>query len=424
MTTAGLIRDAESILRANDRGGYSIPAAGLYPVQFNWDSAFAALGYRFLDPERAWRELELLLSAQWADGMTPHIVFRGGHEGYFPGPDVWRTSQNPPTSGVTQPPVAAMAVRRLRALHGDPVPSARLDEMIRRLNKWHEWFAKCRRCAKTGAALVVHPWESGRDNLPDWDGAMARVRPRSDLGEYQRADLAHVDADQRPLRADYDRYLTLVRFGADIGWDQKRLGETSPFRMLDPLTTAVLARAERDLAETADARKMPDIAAAARRRATEWTKGFRALWNPEVRAFTARDPDGGQFVDSITAASFMGPLAGATDDETLAPLLERFDRVAESVKYALPSLDPAHAAFDRRRYWRGPVWLVANRLVAWGFLEIGERARAEKLRKDSAALVAAAGFSEYYDPQNGEGLGGKRFTWTAAVFLDWAAEGV
>ena len=111
MKADALIRDARAVLRENDRGDYSVPAAGLYPVQFNWDSAFAALGYRRLDPDRAWRELELLLSARRADGMIPHIVFRGGHEGYFPGPEVWQAAENPPTSGITQPPVAASGTR-------------------------------------------------------------------------------------------------------------------------------------------------------------------------------------------------------------------------------------------------------------------------------------------------------------------------
>ena len=413
--------EAFAVLRDNDRGNHSVPTQGLYPVQFNWDSAFAALGYRLLNPDRAWRELESLLSAQWDDGMIPHIAFRGEHEGYFPGPDVWRTTKNPPTSGITQPPVAALATRRIHQLHGNPNPPARLDNLIRRLARWHEWFAECRRCPQTGAALIVHPWESGRDNLPDWDAAMGRIVPRNDLGEYRRADLNHVAADQRPRRADYDRYLTLVRFGADLNWAQKRLGMESPFRMLDPLMTAVLARAERDLAQLATERNLSDIAAAAQTRAAQWTDGFRALWNPELKAFVSRDPDSGVFANSITAASFLGPLAGVAEDEFMIPTQERFDRMTNSARFMLPSLDPTHPGFDSRRYWRGPVWLVVNRLVAWGFADAGDSMRAEKLRSDSAELVAASGFSEYYDPHDGTGLGGGRFTWTAAVFLDWAA---
>ncbi len=35
---------AREILIAHDRGGYSVPTHGLYPYQWNWDSAFAAFG--------------------------------------------------------------------------------------------------------------------------------------------------------------------------------------------------------------------------------------------------------------------------------------------------------------------------------------------------------------------------------------------
>ena len=65
------IAAALEILRTNDRGEFSVPTHGLYPVQFNWDSAFASLGYVLFDPERAYREVELLLEAQWQDGMVP-----------------------------------------------------------------------------------------------------------------------------------------------------------------------------------------------------------------------------------------------------------------------------------------------------------------------------------------------------------------
>ena len=79
-----IIQDAVDILKSNDRGEFSVPTHGLYPVQFNWDSAFAALGYRQFAPQRAVREVELLLEAQWADGMVPHIIFSGGSRRLFP----------------------------------------------------------------------------------------------------------------------------------------------------------------------------------------------------------------------------------------------------------------------------------------------------------------------------------------------------
>ena len=37
------------------------------------------------------------------------IVFHEPDDGYFPGPEVWDTRRTPPTSGITQPPVFAIA---------------------------------------------------------------------------------------------------------------------------------------------------------------------------------------------------------------------------------------------------------------------------------------------------------------------------
>jgi hypothetical protein len=81
--TATTGEQALDILRANDRGGYTVPTAGLYPYQWNWDSAFVALGFMTFDIDRAWREIETLFEGQWADGFLPHIVFRVDEPTYF-----------------------------------------------------------------------------------------------------------------------------------------------------------------------------------------------------------------------------------------------------------------------------------------------------------------------------------------------------
>ena len=52
-----------------------MPTKGLYPYQWNWDSAFAALGFAEFDLARAWAEIETLMSGQWESGMVPHILF-------------------------------------------------------------------------------------------------------------------------------------------------------------------------------------------------------------------------------------------------------------------------------------------------------------------------------------------------------------
>ncbi|MDP5359874.1 MAG: hypothetical protein NWR52_07020, partial [Paracoccaceae bacterium] len=107
-----MIDQAKAVMRKNDRGAYTVPTHGLYPFQWNWDSALSALGFSHFDEARAWTEIETLFAHQWDDGMVPHIIFHQHDDGYFPGPDVWGTGRSVPTSGITQPPVAGFAARR------------------------------------------------------------------------------------------------------------------------------------------------------------------------------------------------------------------------------------------------------------------------------------------------------------------------
>ena len=110
---ASRIKEAINIIKNNDRGGYTVPTNRLYPYQWNWDSGFTALGIWHFNKWRAWLEITSLLDAQWEDGMVPHIIFRRNDPDYFPGPDVWKTNTEPPTSGHSQPPVLASIVLQM-----------------------------------------------------------------------------------------------------------------------------------------------------------------------------------------------------------------------------------------------------------------------------------------------------------------------
>ena len=54
---------AVEILTKNDRGGFTVPTSKLYPHQWNWDSAFTALGISTYNKTRAWQELIFLFKA-------------------------------------------------------------------------------------------------------------------------------------------------------------------------------------------------------------------------------------------------------------------------------------------------------------------------------------------------------------------------
>ena len=58
--------------------------------------------------------------------------------------------------------------------------------------------------------------------------------------------------------------------------------------------------------------------------------------------------------------------------------------------------------------------MIADGSAAYGFSDIADR-----IRNDSVALVHRAGLREYFDPRNGDGLGGRDFSWSGAVALCW-----
>ena len=403
--------EARAILRRNDRGSYTVPTAGLYPHQWNWDSAFAALGFSDFDITRAWTELETLFGGQWDNGMVPHILFHQQDDSYFPGPDVWGCTGTVPSSGVSQPPVAATIVRRIWDLDRQTG-----EEWVRRLYPkmvaWHRWFMTWR--LDRGAVCVTHPWEAGRDNAPDWDGPLSEIDP-SGVGEYSRRDTMSVDPDMRPQKHDYDRYIWLVNLGRESGWDESRLLERNPFRVADPTMTFILRRANADLA--AIGRALGEDVDELEGWTDLLTAGAQSLWNPEIGSFDSRDAHSGKWSGCISNASFLCWFAGLRDNR----MLQHFNRIMQAVPYWIPSHDPDSERFDRRRYWRGPVWPVMNALIGIGMEEAGLTEEAHTLRDSTAALVRAGGFSEYFDPCDGSSAGGKDFTWTAAVWLAWVS---
>ena len=83
---------AAAVLGGNWHRLHTLPATGLYPHQWSWDSAFIAIGTRHLSARRAQQELESLFGAQWADGRLPQIVFDPARDDdYSPGAAFWRS---------------------------------------------------------------------------------------------------------------------------------------------------------------------------------------------------------------------------------------------------------------------------------------------------------------------------------------------
>lgn len=416
---------ARTTLQNNDRGGYTLPTAGLYPFQWNWDAGITALGWMTFDEPRAWQELDTLFSGQWGpndlgghnDGFLAQITFHQDSDSYFPGPDQWGTDAlKVRTSSISQPPLHATMVRWMFD-RSTPGPSrqlamAQIETLVPKLLAHHRWWYRCRDPHQSGLVINIHPWETGMDNSPAWDGPLRAV-PQT-TRPYQRKDLDHVDASMRPSKGFYDRMVYLMDFNRSVGFDPVKISTQCPYRVNDIGIISILQRASCDLTYLCQVLGMKAPIEELLTHVNRTQFAVRQLWSHRWQQYVSRNVLTGELLDVPTSAGLLGAYAGFDHDcaDTIALWLKE-------TPHGLPSTRSTDAGFEPRRYWRGPIWQHINMLIAAGLADQGETELANRVLQQSRTLLEANGFHEYYDPLTGDGLGGAEFSWTAATYLHW-----
>lgn len=424
-----LALEALSVLEDNWLGRSTKPAPHLYPHQWSWDSAFIAIGNASVRWDRAASELVSLFEAQWTTGLLPHIVFGSRQAEYWPSPEAWGSEacvaapSMVATSGICQPPVHAWAARRVFEARPDEAGHDFLESIFEPMAAWHEYLHRER---AIGSPLVEiwHPWESGMDNSPAWDEAVAALRPRpEEIPHYRRVDTELMDPTVRPSDDHYDRYAFLL--------ERLRLEDYSPaapqdhpFRVRDVLFNSLLVVADRQLAWIAE-RIGADGSLALQRAETLSCEIDRVLWNDELGMHVSFDAVADAQIPQRIAGGF-GALLADPGPELTSRILEvlesEFLVPVGASGFMLPTVAVSDPAFETSGYWRGPAWVQIMWLVAAGLDTVGSDALADRLRRGVVGLVAAEGFWEYFDPITARGHGSARFSWTAALFLDTMSE--
>lgn len=439
-----LISWAEQVLRKNDMGGWTRAAPGLYPHQWSWDSALIAVGLARIDTSRAAQELETLFAHQWKTGKVPHIVFNedAPANSYFPGPDHWASAAKSPdapptppyTSCLIQPPVHAIATRHIwevaREESGGPVDRARafLERIYPKLLDWHRYLLTYRDREGMGLVTIYHPWESGTDNSPRWDGALGRVEV-GDMPHFERQDLQHVDdPSERPTDFEYKRYIWLVESMKRAVCDEDAVYESQQFQVKDVLASAILVAANEALLEIAE---VVGASEEDREGIRSWTlrgrEGLEHCWHEGLGLYLDYDVLAGELLQARTVAGFAPLVAGGLESARLKTLVSRLQS-AEFLGHPKlyrplpPSASPEDPGFKRRSYWRGPFWPVITWLLWWSLERAGEAELAARLRRTALTQISEHGFGEYFDPFTGESLGAEDQSWTAAVTLEWLSD--
>ncbi len=410
------LEEAKKILLGNRKNGYTLPTNNkLYPAQWNWDSAFIALGYSHFNLDFSITEIETLLDGQWDDGMVPHILFHEKDTSYFPNHTTWKCGQNIPSSGITQPPVLAIILKKIienNQLNDDQ--NSRILKILIKIKKYHEWFIKFRDPNKTGLVSILHPWESGYDNSPIWDEPMNNILVDKELN-YQRRDLEVSNSDERPLKIDYDRYVTIKDQFRDVNYDPNKLYELSIFNVVDVGFNSLFLKANKDLVKLLKKFKLnyDKLDLFISKSESEIIK----LYDYDRDEFVSKDLNTNKDISIPSITNYFILIADLKNDKLNKKIINNLKNHNLNEKYIFSTIKPDHQTFEEKRYWRGPIWINCNWIIYQG-TKNKDKDYSITIKNETISLIDNKGFHEYYSCNDGSVMGANNFSWSAALYLD------
>ncbi len=384
--------DYLTVLKSNQRATkgfrYTMPSSSVYPYQWLWDSCFHAIIYTHFDIKYAKDEIRALLSSQWKNGMIPHMIYWAKGEKHHVD---WGIEGN--TSSITQPPMLAYAIEAIFKKDKD---IAFVKEVLDRIDKYYQWLEQER--SSPYLLSIIHPWESGEDNLVAWDEIYGLDNPSKE--ELMKIKLK--------LVSDYNK----------LNHNTRKFLKTNKFNVQCLLFNAVYLR---------NLKSMLFLCQAANSKHRQYykkiipqvKKAFKEkLYNEEKGLFSSIY-DNNKHVSQIENSSIFLPLfAEIFTKNQVKNLIEKYllNENKFWLKYPVPTISADNLNFQPNLYWRGTTWLNINWFVVKGLDNYGYRDLSDQLKKKSIQLIEKSGFCEYFNPVTGFGHGPKDFTWSGLIF--------
>ncbi len=387
----------------------------MYPAQWKWDSGFISLGYSYFNLKYALDEITTLLRGQWKDGMIPHILFHDLKTNYYPNHSVWNCGNKIHSSGITQPPVLAIILKKILDKNKNKLSDKiKIKLIIQKLKKYHEWLIKYRDPKKTGLVSILHPWESGYDNSPLWDYSMNEVKVEKKL-KYKRGDNKVINPEYRPLDADYDRYVTIKNHLKKNKYDPKKLYNKSMFNVVDVGFNSIFLRANKDLLELLKSFNLEHDKL--KKFILKSENQIEKLYDVKKEVFVNYDIKNKKKISVPSITNYFILFANLKNKIINKKIIKNLKKHNETKRYIFSSIKPNHKKFEEKRYWRGPVWINCNWIIYQGLKNKDEKF-ANKIKEKTINLIKKKGFYEYYSFKTGEAFGASNFSWTASLFLD------
>ncbi len=411
-----LIEKAKKVLLGNKKKGFTLPTNNkLYPAQWKWDSGFIALGYSHFNLKYALDEITTLLKGQWKDGMIPHILFHDLNTNYYPNHSVWNCGNKIHSSGITQPPVLAIILKKILDKNKIKVnEKTKIKLIIKKLKKYHEWLIKYRDPRNTGLVSILHPWESGYDNSPLWDYSMNEIKVEKNL-KYKRGDNKVINPEYRPLDEDYDRYITIKNHLRKNKYNPKKLYNESMFNVVDVGFNSIFLKANKDLIELLKSFNLEHNNL--QKFILKSENQIEKLFDTRKGVFVNYDIKNRKKIIVPSITNYFILFADLKNQLINKKIIKNLKNHNQNEKYLFSSIKPNYGKFEEKRYWRGPVWINCNWIIYQG-LKNKDKKFANKIKENTITLIKKNGFYEYYSFKTGEAFGANNFSWTASLFLD------
>lgn len=327
-----------------------------YVGVWQWDAFFHALAYRHIDRRLAQDQIRVVVDHQRPDGMIPDAIHDEGTITHL---------TFPVDADVTKPPLLGWVVWKLYQTDGD---REFLEELYEPIVRWNNWWLDSSNTDGDGLCEYLHPFSSGLDDNPTWDGGMPVTSP------------------------DLNTYLVM---------QMECLG-----RIANVIGLPVEAR---DWEERAQAHLQRMIA---------------YLWDSEAGLFWAKHK--GKPIQVRTPFNLFPLLTGRLPHDIAARLVDHLTNSTEFwPKYPIPSVAMDDPFYNPLQMWRGPTWVNVNYMMVEGLERSGFPAIARELRQRTLDLLMQhSDIYEFYHPQTAKPgtNAATMFGWSASLFIEMALD--
>ncbi len=332
------------------------PSKIRYVGVWQWDACFHSLAYRYMNMDLARNQLRVFLDHQREDGMIPDAIHDEGVVTHLP---------YPVDSDVTKPPLVAWATWKL---HQQQPDLEFLNEVYEPLKRCINWWLDKNDLDGNGLCEYQHPYSSGLDDSPLWDGGMPVESP------------------------DLNTYLCLEH--------------------------EALAKIAGAIDEPGEAIKWSDGANALAQRIIDRS------WDAQSGYFWAKKD--GNRVKVRTPFNLFPLITGRLPTDISDRLVAHLTNPHEFwPRYPVPSVALDDPTYNPSQMWRGPTWVNVNYLLIEGLQRSGYPDVARNLRRSTLQMICRQDdIYEYYHPETGErpAEAASAFGWSSAILIDLAIQ--